>query len=85
MPVPSSFARIAAGLALGLAVQACAAKEPSVVLKGKTFSIELAEDDASRAHGLMDRWRLDPQLLDEALRGIVLGPALQEAPPRHSR
>jgi uncharacterized membrane protein (UPF0127 family) len=59
MPVPSSFARIAAGLALGLAAQACAAKEPSVVLKGKTFSIELAEDDASRAHGLMDRTQMD--------------------------
>ena len=48
------------GLALiaGSALAAHAAKTPSVALHGKTFSTELALDDASREHGLMDRTRL---------------------------
>ena len=37
------------------AVVACAKSGPSVEIKGKTFTVEIAEDDASRAHGLMDR------------------------------
>lgn len=51
------FARFVTGAALALAVQACAAQSPApaVEIKGKTFSIEIAEDDASRAHGLMGR------------------------------
>ena len=36
-------------------IQACAAKGPSVDLKGHTFSIEIADTDAAREHGLMDR------------------------------
>ena len=42
-------------LALVLSIQACAAKGPSVELKGHTFSIEVADTDAAREHGLMDR------------------------------
>ncbi|MEO7062660.1 MAG: DUF192 domain-containing protein [Dokdonella sp.] len=42
-------------LALVVSIQACAAKGPSVELKGHTFSIEIADTDASREHGLMDR------------------------------
>jgi len=42
-------------IALAVTLQACAAKGPSIELKGQTYSIELAEDDASREHGLMDR------------------------------
>src|ERR1700744_526147 len=48
------------GLALmaGSALAADSAKVPSVALHGKTFSTELALDDASREHGLMDRTKL---------------------------
>jgi uncharacterized membrane protein (UPF0127 family) len=46
--------RTLALLALVAAIPACA-KGPYVELKGQRFSIELAEDDASREHGLMDR------------------------------
>lgn len=55
MSTAPRFARILAGLALGAAVQACTAKTPSVEIKGRTYTIEVAEDDASRAHGLMGR------------------------------
>ena len=48
-----------ATLALAATIQACAAKGPSVDLKGQTFSIEIAEDDASREHGLMERTQMD--------------------------
>ena len=44
-----------AAIALAVTLQACAAKGPSIELKGQSYSIELAEDDASREHGLMDR------------------------------
>jgi uncharacterized membrane protein (UPF0127 family) len=40
---------------LATAVGACAADGPSVEIKGKRYSIEFAEDDATRAKGLMDR------------------------------
>src|ERR1700744_1491409 len=48
------------GLALmaGSALAADSAKVPSVALHGKTFSTELALDNASREHGLMDRTTL---------------------------
>jgi len=44
-------------LTLGLAVSlpACAAKGPSVELKGHAYSIEIADTDATREHGLMER------------------------------
>jgi uncharacterized protein len=45
-------------LALVAAV-ACAKSGPSVEIRGKTFTIEIAEDDASREHGLMDRAQMD--------------------------
>ncbi|HEY6894009.1 MAG TPA: DUF192 domain-containing protein [Rhodanobacteraceae bacterium] len=45
----------AAPLLLGAALQACAASGPYVELKGHRYTIEIAADDASRAHGLMDR------------------------------
>lgn len=41
------------------AAAACAKSGPTVELKGKTYTIEIAEDDASRAHGLMDRTSMD--------------------------
>ena len=40
------------------AAVACAKSGPSVELKGHTFSIEIAADDASRAHGLMERTQM---------------------------
>ena len=50
--------RTLAALALLAAVPACAAGAPYVELKGQRYSIELAEDDASRAHGLMERTQM---------------------------
>jgi uncharacterized membrane protein (UPF0127 family) len=55
MSTPSLFVRLAAGLVLGALIQSCAAKGPYVELKGQRYSIEVAEDDAAREHGLMDR------------------------------
>lgn len=47
-------------VALALAPLAAGAQAISTVeLKGQRFSIEIAEDDASRAHGLMDRTHMD--------------------------
>jgi uncharacterized membrane protein (UPF0127 family) len=46
-------------LLLGASLQACAAAGPSVELKGQRYTIEIAADDASRAHGLMDRTQMD--------------------------
>lgn len=55
----TAASRTILALALTSAVGACAADGPGsgafVELKGQRYSIELAEDDASRAHGLMDR------------------------------
>jgi len=45
----------AAVLLSGAALEACAASGPYVELKGHRYTIEIAADDASRAHGLMDR------------------------------
>ena len=42
-------------LALAAALPACAAKGPYVELKGQQYSVEVAEDEASREHGLMER------------------------------
>lgn len=55
MSHPSLFARLAAGLVLAALIQSCAAKGPYVELKGQRYSIEFAENDAAREHGLMDR------------------------------
>ena len=44
-----------AAIALTVTIQGCAAKGPSIDLKGQSYSIELAEDNATREHGLMDR------------------------------
>lgn len=51
----SKFCLMLVTLGLVMSIQACAAKGSSVELKGKTFSIEIADNDASREHGLMDR------------------------------
>ena len=62
-------------LALFAAV-ACAKSGPTVELKGKTFTVEIAEDDASRQHGLMDRTQMDDDhgmlfiFQDDAPRGF---------------
>ena len=55
MSHPSLFARLGAGLVLAALIQSCAAQGPYVELKGQRYSIEIAEDDAARTHGLMDR------------------------------
>jgi len=58
------------------AVVACAKSGPTVELKGKTFTIEIAEDEASRQHGLMDRTKMDDDhgmlfiFQDDAPRGF---------------
>lgn len=53
------FPRAALALSLAALVPACAAKGPSVELGGHTYSVEIAQDDASREHGLMDRTHMD--------------------------
>lgn len=52
-----SATRVNTVLALALAalLPACAAKGPSVELKGSRYSVEVAETEAAREHGLMDR------------------------------
>ncbi|HEX7768555.1 MAG TPA: DUF192 domain-containing protein [Dokdonella sp.] len=47
--------RAACVLAFAAVAPACAEGGPSVELKGQRFSIEIAEDDASRSQGLMHR------------------------------
>ena len=42
-----------------VAAAACAKSGPTVEVKGKTYTIEIAEDEASREHGLMDRTKMD--------------------------
>jgi uncharacterized protein len=63
-------------LAAILPIAACAGSGPYVELKGHRFTIEIAADDASRAHGLMDRTQMDADhgmlfVFDEdAMRGF---------------
>lgn len=59
MPCVSRTLRVTSALAVLLPLGACAASGPYVELKGHRFSIEIAADDASRAHGLMDRTQMD--------------------------
>jgi uncharacterized membrane protein (UPF0127 family) len=53
--LPSAAAALLLALIVPIAGCAKAPATPSVELKGSTYSIEIAEDDASREHGLMDR------------------------------
>jgi uncharacterized membrane protein (UPF0127 family) len=57
MPVNRSLSTLPALIVMAfiVSIQACAAKGPAVELKGHSYSVEIAEDDASREHGLMDR------------------------------
>ena len=55
MPIRSVLPRLLASLALVAGVGACAAEGPHVELAGQRYWIEIAEDDASRAQGLMGR------------------------------
>ncbi|RYD14786.1 MAG: DUF192 domain-containing protein [Lysobacteraceae bacterium] len=55
MPIRSVLPRLLASLALVAGVGACAAEGPHVELAGQRYSIEIAEDDAARAQGLMNR------------------------------
>lgn len=57
----STATRLRAGLLLALIsfVCACGAKGPSVELMGQHFSVEIADTDAAREHGLMDRAQMD--------------------------
>ena len=43
-----------------VAATACAKSGPYVELKGHRYSIELAEDEAAREYGLMNRTEMDP-------------------------
>lgn len=49
------FSLMLAMLVLVASIQACAAKGSSVTLNGHTFTVEVADTDATREHGLMDR------------------------------
>ena len=52
--------RLAAAVLLsGAALEACAASGAYVELNGHRYTIEIAADDASREHGLMDRTHMD--------------------------
>lgn len=42
-----------------LLINACSASQPSVVLRGERFSVEIADDGAERQRGLMFRERMD--------------------------
>ena len=42
-------------ITLALTLQACSAAMPRVELRGEQFTVEIADDDASRARGLMFR------------------------------
>ncbi len=56
MKIPArTLLRFLPALAFAAALPACAASGPSVELKGQRFSIEIAETDAARNHGLMFR------------------------------
>jgi uncharacterized membrane protein (UPF0127 family) len=47
---------LAAAVLLAVAaLEACAASGPYVELNGHRYTVEIAADDAARAHGLMDR------------------------------
>jgi uncharacterized membrane protein (UPF0127 family) len=50
---PAQLAVLA--LSLMTIIQGCAAKGPSVQINGQTYTTEVAEDDATREHGLMER------------------------------
>jgi uncharacterized membrane protein (UPF0127 family) len=68
------FAAIALATLIPLA--ACGKDGPYVELKGQRFTVEIAEDDASREHGLMDRTQMDDDhgmlfiFQDDAQRGF---------------
>jgi uncharacterized membrane protein (UPF0127 family) len=53
--LPSVAAALLLALIVPVAGCAKAPATPSVELKGSTYSIEIAEDNAAREHGLMDR------------------------------
>lgn len=58
----SRIPRLAAGLLAALSLTSCAtaSNEPWVELKGRRFTVEVADDDAERARGLMFRDELAP-------------------------
>ena len=53
----TSFLALAT-LALAATLPACAAGGPSVELQGRRFAVEIADTDATRAHGLMERTQM---------------------------
>jgi uncharacterized membrane protein (UPF0127 family) len=55
----ASFLGALCAVAVVTLVQACAAKGPAVELDGHAYSIEIADTDATREHGLMDRTQMD--------------------------
>ena len=59
--IPSTPLLVASALALGVSLQACASHPsgPYVKLGDHVYTIEVASDDASRAHGLMERPKMD--------------------------
>ena len=66
----------AAVLLIGVVLQACGASGPYVELKGHRYTVEIAADEKSREHGLMDRTEMaaDHGMLfvfdDDAMRGF---------------
>jgi uncharacterized membrane protein (UPF0127 family) len=57
--MPSVSRDLTVILAALVPLTACAQAVPYVDLNGHRFTIEIAADDASRAHGLMDRTKMD--------------------------
>lgn len=58
LPILCSALATVAVIALVATMPACAAKAPSVEIAGQAYSIEIAEDNATREHGLMDRTQM---------------------------
>jgi uncharacterized membrane protein (UPF0127 family) len=51
--------RVTIAFAVLVPLAACAKSGPYVELKGQRYTVEIAADDAARAHGLMDRTQMD--------------------------
>ena len=60
MSKPSPVLHFAMLFALVGTMSACGAKGPAVDLHGHTFAVEIADTEAAREHGLMERTQMDP-------------------------
>ncbi|MBX3700669.1 MAG: DUF192 domain-containing protein [Dokdonella sp.] len=59
MSKPSRALHLAVLFILVGAMSACGAKGPAVELHGQRFTVEIADTEAAREHGLMDRTQMD--------------------------